>query len=385
MVKLEILQGKGLVPKDRKLASLGRLVTSDPFIKVYGGKKFLGKTRVVKETLDPVWNESFQLILGAEDANLILENDGAIKMELRIFDHDEGKDHDPMGVVRIPLQCTEAPSTKWYSVLPGKGRSYCKDARGSLQIFVSVLARKMLSLVRGNNHILQHKKIKVGLSWDMENGEEIDLDTSCVALDYKGRVSMKDTVYYGNLRSSDGAIVHSGDQKDGKASGDDEVIVCDLDNVKSKTTALYFLLTVATPGKTFMNVKSAKVRLLEMEREVGLCHFEPANFGAYTAMFLFRVARTRRKKWVLSVIEDFDAQARDFGSLIPELKGYTSDLIPRIKVNPRERIAVMRKGALIRVDEYAGGLLPKWVAFGLKWGEFTKTQTMLMFLFTFDT
>jgi hypothetical protein len=116
-----------------------------------------------------------------------------------------------------------------------------------------------------------------------------------------------------------------------------------------------------------MNVQSAKVQVLELERSVGICQFIPSNFGGNTAMFLFRITRRSSDgKWILSVIEDFDSRSRCFGALIPEIKSYTSDLIPNIVIDPKERMAILRKGARIRISDFAKGKIPKWVAFGLK-------------------
>lgn len=39
--------------------------------------------------------------------------------------------------------------------------------------------------------------------------------------------------------------------------------------------------------------------------------------------------------------------ARDFGTLIPEIKGYSRDLVPGIQINPTERVAIMRKGGAV--------------------------------------
>ena len=367
VVDIEIKQGRELCCKDRKLSKLGRLSSSDPFIKVYGGKTFLGKTKVIPDTVDPVWNERFQLQLGVDDANYILERNGSVKMEFRIFDHDRDKAHDPMGMVLIPINCREPPSTKWYEVVPGKGRFRCPNAKGHVEIFIAVSIRKMLSLERGNNYLLEYNSIKVCSSWDTGNGESVDLDTSCVAIDCQGRILMNDTVYYGNLTNSNLSIMHSGDQQGDKAVDEDEVIICHLNIMPARIKALYFLLTVATPGGTFLNVQSAKVQVLELERSVGICQFIPSNFGANTAMFLFRITRRGDGKWVLSVIEDFDSRCRCFGALIPEIKSYTSDLIPDIVVDRKERMAILRKGARIRVRDFARGKIPKWVAFGLKW------------------
>ena len=62
----------------------------------------------------------------------------------------------------------------------------------------------------------------IGLAWDFHNQNRIDLDASLVMLDEMG--SVVDAVYYNKLFSDNGAIYHSGDQRDGTAEGYDEKI-----------------------------------------------------------------------------------------------------------------------------------------------------------------
>ena len=57
----------------------------------------------------------------------------------------------------------------------------------------------------------------------------MDLDASCVMFDEAGRAI--DTIYYGQLYSKDGSIVHTGDNLTGAGEGDDEQIIVDLDRV----------------------------------------------------------------------------------------------------------------------------------------------------------
>ena len=73
--------------------------------------------------------------------------------------------------------------------------------------------------------------------------------------------------------------------------------------------------------------------------------------------------------WTMGTIGDMDATARDFGSLIPEIKGYCRDLIPNLTIDPNERIAVMNKGVTVRVKDYAPerNVLPPVLAMGLAW------------------
>eukprot|EP00966_Prymnesium_polylepis_P186028 4311695-Prymnesium_polylepis.1 len=65
--------------------------------------------------------------------------------------------------------------------------------------------------------------------------------------------------------------------------------------------------------------------------------------GAHTALFMARLARTPTG-WLLATIGEFDHTARDWGSVVPELRAYMGDLLPSIRVDPSERVAIMRKG-----------------------------------------
>merc|ERR1719167_1119362 len=73
--------------------------------------------------------------------------------------------------------------------------------------------------------------------------------------------------------------------------------------------------------------------------------------------------------WILSIIGDTHPNARDFGSLIPEIKGYSRDIVPNIQIDPYERIAIMRKGGTIRLSDFYSGSseLPETITLGLQW------------------
>ena len=365
-IEIEIIQAKDLIAKDRSL--YGKRTTSDPFVKVYCLNKLLGKTRTVHKNVSPVWNENFQLSLGADAAkNIITQGSDA---ELRIFDEDKIGDDDSMGTVLVPLKPLEPSSKAWYPVGRGSGVFVCHNAQGSMEVKVTMTGRQMFDIQRGQSKLLQYSRITVGLAWDVERGQHVDLDSSCVAVDRQGNIDMRETVYYGNLTNSNVSLIHSGDEKTGEARGDDEGIQVELDRIPAHITALYFVLTVATPpNKTFADVKSAQARFLSTETKAGICRFVPSDMGHNTSLFLVRIARQgSSNQWNLMPIAEGDGHARDFGSLIPELKGYTRDLVPGLVIDQQERIAVMRKGGTIRVTDYVPGhKLPPWVTFGLAW------------------
>ena len=68
----------------------------------------------------------------------------------------------------------------------------------------------------------------VGLGWDTNRysgGAEFDLDASAFLLGANGKVRKdEDFIFYGNLKSADGSVTHTGDNRTGEGEGDDEVL-----------------------------------------------------------------------------------------------------------------------------------------------------------------
>jgi stress response protein SCP2 len=380
-VTITILEGRDLIAKDRNL--LGQRTTSDTYVQVYDhNNKYLGRTKTVSKTLVPKWNSHnvFSMTLGADSAQNIMRKhangDPGVTFSLKLFDEDALTENDPMGTVTVPVRPSDVEdddSSTWYPVEKGSGETFCNNAKGELRVRISLQAQAMRDLVVGQQtSVTTSHAICVGLAWTIEQHRQVDLDCSCIAVGYRGEILMDETVYYGNLANSNRSVVHSGDETTGAAQGDDETIHLQLDKIPSKVMAMYFLLTVANNNNnnnnlTFADVRSAQARFIDTETRQGMLRIVPNDCGANTALFLLRLSRAGAG-WLLTPIEQGDPYARDFGSLIPEIKGYTRDLVPGIVIDPKERIAVMRKGGTIRVSDYVpGGAIPKNVTFGLAW------------------
>lgn len=115
--------------------------------------------------------------------------------------------------------------------------------------------------------------VRVGLGWDankFSTGAAYDLDVSvfvCKA-DAAGEpklVSDEHFVFYGNKRTPDGAVVHSGDNRTGDAAGDDESITIDLTKLGAEVTEISLIVTIydaVSRKQNFGQVTKSFIRLV---------------------------------------------------------------------------------------------------------------------------
>jgi C2 domain len=136
-VRVSILEGRDLVAKDKNI--WGKKVSSDPYVKVYHGPNKVGRTSIVKKTLDPKWDSNVEAFSMSVLPRAL---DVYKTIECNIFDHDKLSTDDAMGTcyVKIPA----ALNTKivdWYRVEKGEGNNYCRNASGMLKVEVEVRSK----------------------------------------------------------------------------------------------------------------------------------------------------------------------------------------------------------------------------------------------------
>lgn len=107
----------------------------------------------------------------------------------------------------------------------------------------------------------------VGANWSsMRNGRSVDLDSSILIYDQNKRLI--DAVYYGQLKSKDGAIKHSGDDREGDENGNDgldnEVITIDLNKVSSNAAYMVSILNNYT-HQDFGKIPNIELRIYTNE------------------------------------------------------------------------------------------------------------------------
>lgn len=95
LLQLTVIKGVNLQVCD--------MFTSDPYVVISVNDNEIGKTQVVYETLNPVWNESFDVLVFDKSTQ---------KIQLKIFDWDLVGVHDNMGYCIIETEYIEMGQTK---------------------------------------------------------------------------------------------------------------------------------------------------------------------------------------------------------------------------------------------------------------------------------
>lgn len=132
----------------------------------------------------------------------------------------------------------------------------------------------MVSLSKGSNVSLSKEapgmtKAHIGLGWDPRptDGAAFDLDASVFMLGANEKVrGDADFIFYRNLRSADGSVVHTGDNQTGQGDGDDESIKIDLARIPTDVSKLVFVVTIhdwETRKQNFGQVGGAFIRIVD--------------------------------------------------------------------------------------------------------------------------
>lgn len=164
---------------------------------------------------------------------------------------------------------------------------------------VSLDKGQSVSLAKSDGGSLHH--IRLGLGWDAaestsrglfgmkKSSRSIDLDASALLVDASG--SVVDTVWFGQLRSRDGSVQHTGDNLTGRGEGDDESIVVDLDVLPESVKHIVFTVN-SFSGQGFSEVARAYVRVIDTDsRDEELARVDLSETGPHTAIIMARVSR----------------------------------------------------------------------------------------------
>ncbi|WP_413309304.1 TerD family protein [Bacillus sp. 1P10SD] len=159
-----------------------------------------------------------------------------------------------------------------------------------------------VDLTKGNPGLT---KILVGLGWDpVQSGgggglfgglfggggaPNVDCDASVIMLGANDKLqNNKDVIYFGNLRSNDGSVQHSGDNLTGDGDGDDEQVMIDLSRVPSNIQKLVFVVNIYDCVKRkqhFGMIRNAFIRVVNPSNNQELIHYNLTdNYSGLTCL-----------------------------------------------------------------------------------------------------
>lgn len=161
---------------------------------------------------------------------------------------------------------------------------------------VSLQKGQAISLTKKDGGTL--KRVAMGTGWDGVKkkggflgfgGGKADIDLDASAIVYKGK-SIVDQIWFRQLASLDGNIVHSGDNRSGDGDGDDETINVDLSRLAQDVTAVAFTVN-SFSGQGFSEVENAYTRLVDLETGAEIARYSLSDTGPHTALIMAVIKR----------------------------------------------------------------------------------------------
>lgn len=152
------------------------------------------------------------------------------------------------------------------------------------------------------------KNIHVGLGWDprVTDGTEFDLDASAFLVGASGKVKGDEQfIFYNQIKSPDGSVEHTGDNRTGEGEGDDEVLYVYLDKVAPDISKIVFTVTIhdaEARRQNFGQVGNAFIRLVNKDNGADVVRFDLGeDYSTETAMVFGEIYR-QGSEWKFNAI-----------------------------------------------------------------------------------
>lgn len=175
-------------------------------------------------------------------------------------------------------------------------------------------------------------RIYMGLGWGMktttskgflgfgggEKKTEVDLDASCLVFDTNKQ--LVDQIWFRQLRSQDGAVVHSGDDRAGGGGEDseNERITIDLNRLPSKIETLIFTVN-SYSGESFSGIPNAFCLIVDDQSGKQIARFNLSlEGGDYTGLLMTKLYR-HEGEWKVQAIGEH-CHGRTVQDLVPAIK-----------------------------------------------------------------
>lgn len=165
-----------------------------------------------------------------------------------------------------------------------------------------------ISLNKGGNISLSKEdpnlvRVLAGLGWDTRttDGQDFDLDASAFMVNAAGKVrSDADFIFYGQLRSAEGSVEHTGDNRTGEGDGDDEVLKVNLQNVPQDIQKIVLTVTIheaEARRQNFGQVQNAFVRIVNEDTGREITRFDLGEDCSVETAMIFGELYRHNGEW----------------------------------------------------------------------------------------
>lgn len=175
---------------------------------------------------------------------------------------------------------------------------------------ISLTKGQRIDLTKNNTSL---KKVLVGLGWDPikkrgffgSTTPQIDIDASVIMLKDDRVKSKDDVIYFGNLKSKCGGVLHTGDNLTGDGDGDDEQIIVDLPKVNSEVNKLIFVINIygsKNKRQDFGMIENAFIRVANKDNNENIAMYNLTdNYQGKTSVIVGEVYR-HGSEWKFAAI-----------------------------------------------------------------------------------
>ena len=187
-----------------------------------------------------------------------------------------------------------------------------------------------VSLTKGGNVSLTKEAPSlndalIGLGWDPRStdGKEFDLDAMAFMLGADGKVrSDNDFIYFNKLKSDDGSVEHTGDNRTGQGDGDDEALKVSLSRVPADVQRIVFGVVIyegPERKQNFGQVSNAFIRVADQRNPTSdITRYDLAEDASTETAMIFGELYRNGPEWKFRAIgqgfkDGFLAMVRSFG------------------------------------------------------------------------
>lgn len=146
------------------------------------------------------------------------------------------------------------------------------------------------------------KKVMIGLGWEIKPGAQMDLDASVFMLGSNGKLPADEyLIFYNNLKSPDGSVQHTGDNRSGAGDDDDEMILVNLPLVNTSINEVLVIASIheaSARRQNFGLLSDAYIRIVDVDTKREVLRYDlDAEFGNNTDVEFGKLHRGEDGDW----------------------------------------------------------------------------------------